>query len=55
VRGGAFEAVRWGKKVKVEKSVRETALIFFYLRLLHRLQRMGTVPAIDLQRYAQGI
>jgi hypothetical protein len=29
----------------------EEALIFFMLRLLHRLQRMGATPAIDLNQY----
>jgi hypothetical protein len=37
--------------VKVEVSTRETALIFFFLRLLQRLQRMGTAPAMDLAKY----
>jgi hypothetical protein len=53
VRCGAFEAVRKNKKTKIEKSKPETALIFFFLRLLHRLQQMGTVPALDIQKYAQ--
>ena len=55
IRGGAFEADRSGKRMKVEKAPRETALIFFFLRLLHRLQRVGTVPAIDILKYAAGL
>jgi hypothetical protein len=55
IRGGAFEASRFGKKLRVEKSTRETALIFFFLRLLHRLQHVGTVPAIDILKYASGL
>jgi len=51
VRDGSFEAVPTKRGVKVEVSTRETALIFFFLRLLHRLQQMGTVPAIDLMKY----
>jgi hypothetical protein len=35
----------------VSKSVSEHALIFFYLRLLARLQNMGTVPAMDLNQW----
>jgi len=35
----------------VEVSTRETALIFFFLRLLHHLQLVGTVSAIDLMKY----
>jgi len=51
-RSGSFEATRKGKKVRVERSSRETALIFFFLRLLHRLQQVGTVPAMDIMKYA---
>ena len=53
VRCGAFEASRKGKKTKIEKSKPETALIFFFLRLLQRLQEMGTVPALDIGKYGQ--
>jgi hypothetical protein len=53
VRCGAFEATRKNKKTRIEKSKPETALIFFFLRLLHRLQQMGTVPALDIRKYAQ--
>ena len=55
IRGGAFEASRRGKKLRVEKSPAEAALIFFFLRLLHRLQKVGTVPAIDILKYAKGL
>lgn len=51
VRDGSFEATPTKRGVKVEVSTRETALIFFFLRLLHRLQQVGTVPAIDLMKY----
>jgi hypothetical protein len=53
VRHGAFEATRKNKKTKIDISKPETALIFFFLRLLHRLQQMGTVPALDIGKYAQ--
>jgi len=33
----------------------ETALIVFFLRLVHRLQQLGTVPAIDLREYGKGL
>jgi hypothetical protein len=46
VRDGSFEARP--TKRGVETSTRETALIFFFLRLLDRLQKVGTVPAMDL-------
>lgn len=35
----------------VEVSTSETALIFFFLRVLESLREMGNVPAIDLREY----
>lgn len=51
---GGFEVVH-GKRSKplVEVSHSETSLIFFFLRLLSQLQRMGTVPALDLAEYGR--
>lgn len=51
VRDGSFEARPTKRGVEVETSTRETALIFFFVRLLHRLQRVGTVPAMDILKY----
>jgi hypothetical protein len=55
VRDGSFEARKTKRDVEVETSTRETALIFFFLRLLHRLQQMGTVPAMDIMKYAANL
>ena len=55
VRSGSFEAVRNRKRVRVEKSPPDAALIFFFLRLLYRLQQVGTVPAMDILKYAAGL
>jgi hypothetical protein len=33
----------------------KTALIFFVTRLLHRLQQMASVPAIDYALYGEAI
>ncbi len=52
VRSGAFEATLMKRRIEVETSTKENALIFFFVRLLHRLQRVGTVPAIDIRKYA---
>jgi hypothetical protein len=53
---GAFEVIyEHGAKVKIEKSGREDALIFFFLRLLSRLQTMGTAPALDIDEYAKSL
>jgi len=38
-----------------ELSTAEEALIYFFLKLLMRLQRMGTVPAIDIEQYARAL
>jgi len=40
-------------KVALEKSMDKEGLIFFFLNLLSELQRVGTVPAIDIQCYAK--
>ncbi len=55
VKGGSFEAKRQNGKVRLEKSSADTALVFFFLRLLHRLQQIGTAPAIDILKYASGL
>jgi hypothetical protein len=52
VRAGSFE-VQYGKSgiESSKQSDASTALFFFFLTLLHRLQTMGTVPAINYQAY----
>lgn len=40
-------------KTAIEKSKDKEGLIFFFLNLLSELQRVGTVPAIDIQCYAE--
>jgi hypothetical protein len=41
-----------GNKLTVEVAPRDSALSFFLVRLLHRLQQQGTAPAIDLLKYS---
>jgi hypothetical protein len=36
-------------------STQEEALIYFFLKLLSRLQKLGTVPAIDIEKYARAL
>jgi hypothetical protein len=55
VRSGAFDATRRGRTVKVEVSSPDAALIFFFTRLLHRLQQVGTVPAIRYFEVRSGL
>lgn len=50
---GGFEVV-YGERgeIEVARSGADSSLIFFFLRLLHRLQQVGTVPAIDYAEYS---
>jgi hypothetical protein len=52
---GAFD-VQYveGSKPQIEKDEKNT-LIFFFLRLLSRLQSLGTVPAIEINEYAKSL
>jgi hypothetical protein len=49
LRQGAFEVTT---PFSVHFSAPQEALIYFVLRLLHRLQQVGAAPAIDLSQYA---
>jgi len=50
---GGFEAVYSDSgEPQLTRSSADTSLIFFFLRLLHRLQRIATVPAIDYVEYS---
>lgn len=51
LRCGGFD-LRYGSKVKIEKSGQDEALIFFFLRFLQRLQGVGTTVAMDISKYA---
>lgn len=53
---GAFEAEysRNGQPT-IASSSDETALIFFFLRLLERLQERGTIAALDFGTYGQAL
>jgi hypothetical protein len=54
LRQGAFEiSTDGGPEAKVRYSRPGQALIFFLLRLLSRLQQMGTAPPMDLDEYAR--
>jgi hypothetical protein len=51
LRQGSFEIAE-GAKIRFSRTGQ--ALIFFMLRLLARLQEMGTAPAADFEAYARG-
>jgi len=54
LRHGAFEVLYPPRRrPSIRTSSSETALIFFFLRLLGRLQQSGTVPALDFEAYGR--
>jgi hypothetical protein len=48
---GAFAYTRQGNASGLETCTTEKALLFFAMRLFQQLQRIGTVPAIDMDRW----
>lgn len=51
---GAFDEL-YQDGVTIEVSPKETALAFFFFRLLSKLQQVGTVPAIDYSIYLDAL
>lgn len=43
------------RQAQLDLSTADSALIFFFLRLLGRLQSLGTVPAMDLREYGRAL
>lgn len=41
--------------ITIERSTAESALIFFFIRLMSMLQQLGTVSAIDFNSYAKNL
>ena len=37
---------------RIKKSSKEESIMYFFLKLLIELQKMGTVPAMDINKYA---
>jgi hypothetical protein len=53
---GSFNVTRTDiEKYDIELCEGDNSLIFFFLRLLARLQQMATVPAIDIDEYAKSL
>jgi hypothetical protein len=50
---GAFEVIPGGDPKRPIVYPADVALVTFFLRLVHRLQLLGTVPAIDWEAYLQ--
>lgn len=43
------------EKLEILKSTKEESLIFFFLKLLIELQKLGTTPAIDINCYGSAL
>ena len=54
LRHGAFEA-RYEKELRLTIGKADTALMFFFLKLLARLQSSGTVTAMDIDEYGKAL
>lgn len=52
---GAFEVLPDASAFTVHFTSPDDSLFYFVLRLLHRLQQMGTAPALDLAQYARSL
>lgn len=53
---GAFEVTyKDDAKPRIQRSGKQDSLIFFFLRLLSRLQQIGTTPALDISEYAKSL
>jgi hypothetical protein len=50
---GGFEVVYDAGESRLTQSAADSSLIFFLLRLLHRLQQIATVAAIDYVEYSR--
>jgi hypothetical protein len=56
LRSGAFNVMPGDEKSRrIHVSDDSTALVSFFLNLLSRLQKLGTVPAIDISEYAKSV
>ncbi len=49
---GTFTTEKNPKKLDIQLSDHDEALIYFYLQLFTLLQKIGTVPAIDIGAYS---
>ena len=55
LQSGAFMINQGDDGIIIEKSTPNEALIYFFLKLLVMLQRVGTIPAMDIDCYAKAL
>jgi uncharacterized protein DUF6602 len=53
IAAGAFEFVRYHDKEDLVIAPPDAGLVTFFLRLVHRLQAIGTIPAIEWPAYIE--
>lgn len=51
---GAF-VIAYKDTIKIEHSLEKIALTYFFIKLITKLQEIGTVPAIDFEKYLNTI
>ncbi len=54
LKDGSF-CVEYEPRFSMKTSAPDESLLFFFLRLLLKLQSIGTVPAIDIEAYAKAL
>jgi hypothetical protein len=56
LKSGAFDVTYIDNtEINIETCGAEESLVFFFLRLLARLQQLGTVPAMNIAEYAKSL
>ncbi|ODM27094.1 hypothetical protein A7W90_13210 [Clostridium sp. Bc-iso-3] len=52
---GSFKVSYTEESIDIEKSTVQEAFIYFFLKLLMELQKLGTIPAMDIECYARAL
>ncbi|HYE09741.1 MAG TPA: DUF6602 domain-containing protein [Patescibacteria group bacterium] len=52
---GSFIVNHYSDNFSIEKSTMNESFIYFFLKLLIELQRMATIPAMDIESYARAL
>lgn len=52
---GSFKVDYNANPITIDRSTQEESLIFFFLKLLMELQKLATIPAMEIERYASAL
>ena len=55
IEAGSFAISYENGMITCDQSAKKDALIFFFLHLIEMLQKLGTVPAIEIPKYRQNL